>query len=166
MSTAQETVSVDALRNIGLFGALPDTALEFLFSRAEVVTTSPGTEIFREGEVGDRFYIVIDGELDVIKRGRSNSDTRVALLGPGDWFGEMSVVDVQPRSASVRAVSASQLLAITASNLDALYREDLKSYCLIVLNIARGLSRRLRVADGLLADMVASVVSRTRPPAG
>lgn len=166
MSTAQEMISVEALRNIGLFGALPDSALEFLRARAEVVATAPGTEIFREGEVGDRFYIVVDGELDVIKRGRSSADTRVAVLGPGDWFGEMSVVDVQPRSASVRAVSAARLLAVSASNLDALYREDLKSYCLIVLNIARGLSRRLRVADGLLADMVASVVGRTRPPAG
>ena len=82
----------------------------------------------------------------------------LALLGPGDWFGEMSIVDVQPRSATVRALAPGRLLRITAADLDALYRHDVKSYALIVLNIARELSRRLRVADGILADLIANVM--------
>ncbi len=74
------------------------------------------------------------------------------MLGPGDWFGEMSIVDIQPRSATVRTLAPSRLLRISAADLDALYRYDLRSYSLIVLNLARELSRRLRVADGILAE--------------
>ena len=70
----------------------------------------------------------------------------------------MSIVDIQPRSATVRALAPSRLLRISAADLDALYRFDLRSYSLIVLNLARELSRRLRVADGILADLISNVL--------
>jgi CRP-like cAMP-binding protein len=69
----------------------------------------------------------------------------------------MSIVDVQPRSASIRALAPSSLLRLTTYDLDQLYRQDLKAYAIIVLNLARELSRRLRVADGVLADLIANV---------
>jgi CRP-like cAMP-binding protein len=82
----------------------------------------------------------------------------------------MSIVDIQPRSATVRMLAPGRLVCITAADFDALYRSDLKSYSLIVLNMARELSRRLRVADGILADLIANVldtyVSRQRPGGG
>jgi CRP-like cAMP-binding protein len=105
----------------------------------------------------------------VQKQSQAGVEARVAMLGPGDWFGEMSILDVQPRSASVRTLAPARLLRIRATDLDALYRHDLKAYAIIVLNIARELSRRLRVADGLLADFVANLmgnyIGRQRPPA-
>ncbi len=114
-------------------------------------------------------FVVINGEMEVLKRSQSGIDARVALLGPGDWFGEMSILDVQPRSATVRVLAPARLLRISAIDLDALYRHDTKAYAIIVLNIARELSRRLRVADGLLADFVINVIGnymeRRRPPA-
>ena len=70
----------------------------------------------------------------------------------------MSMLDMQERSATVRAVAPSRLLTITSEDLDALYRFDLKSYALIVLNVARDLSRRLRVTDGLLAEFAGNVL--------
>jgi CRP/FNR family cyclic AMP-dependent transcriptional regulator len=103
-------------------------------------------------------YVVLRGEIEVLKRSKSGIEARVALLGPGDWFGEMSIVDVQPRSATVRALAAGRLLRVTSSDLDALYRYDVKSYSLIVLNLARELSRRLRVADSILADFIVNVL--------
>ena len=113
-------------------------------------------------------YVVVAGEMEVQKRSQGGVDARVAVLGPGDWFGEMSILDVQPRSATVRTLAPSRLLRISAADLDALYRHDVKAYAIIVLNIARELSRRLRVADGLLADFVVNVmgyITRARPPA-
>jgi CRP/FNR family transcriptional regulator, cyclic AMP receptor protein len=65
---------------------------------------------------------------------------------------------MQPRSATVRALAPSRLIRITNEDLDALYRFDLKSYALVVLNVARDLSRRLRVTDGIVADFAASVL--------
>jgi CRP-like cAMP-binding protein len=70
----------------------------------------------------------------------------------------MSILDVQPRSASVRSLAVSRLLVITTADLEALYRRDVKSYSLFVLNVARELSRRLRVTDGILAELAASMV--------
>ena len=50
-------------------------------------------------------FVVLSGEVEVLHKGGSDHDVRVALLGPGDWVGEMAVLDVQPRSASVRALA-------------------------------------------------------------
>lgn len=147
----------DQLREIGLFGGLSDEAIDALIAELETEMVEPGTMVLREGETAREMYVVLGGELEVLKRGARGNEARVAMLGPGDWVGEMSIIDVMPRSASVRALAPSLLLKITAENLDRLYRRDVKSYALLVLNIARELSRRLRVADGILAGVIASV---------
>jgi len=146
------------LRNIGLFGALPDDALAHLASTLQPITPSAGDVVFREGEEARDMFVVLSGEMEILKRSKRGVDARVALLGPGDWFGEMSILDVQPRSATVRTLAPSRLLRITSADLGGLYRYDVKAYSLIVLNLARELSRRLRVADGILADFVANVM--------
>lgn len=169
------TVTAAELRAIGLFGALPAEVLETLASTLEIQTPSAGDVLFREGDPGRDLFVVLSGEMEVLKASKHGRDARVALLGDGDWVGEMSILDVQPRSATVRAVSPSRILRMQASDLDALYRQDVKAYSLIVLNIARELSRRLRVADGILAEFVAHVddlvtrplsdrMRRSRPP--
>jgi CRP-like cAMP-binding protein len=147
----------ESLREIGLFGALSDDVLDYLATSLPVEVIAPGDAVFREGEQAREMFVVLGGECAVLKRGKRGGEARVALLGPGDWFGEMSILDVQPRSASVVAVAPTRLLRITSEALDGLYRKDLKSYSLIVLNIARELSRRLRVADGIIADFMANV---------
>src|SRR5262249_57729743 len=121
------------------------------------VELEPGAVVFREGEPGREMYVLLEGELEVLTHSKRKVETRVAVLGPGDWFGEMSILDVQPRSATVRVISPARLLRLTAHDLDLMYRRDLKSYSLFVLNVAREMSRRLRVADGLLAELVANV---------
>ncbi len=146
------------MRSIGLFGALSDDVLAHLAATLSPATPSAGEVIFREGEEARDMFVLISGEMEVLKRSKRGIDARVALLGPGDWFGEMSILDVQPRSATIRTLAPSRLLRITSADLDALYRFDVKAYALIVLNLARELSRRLRVADGILADFVANVV--------
>jgi CRP/FNR family transcriptional regulator, cyclic AMP receptor protein len=148
----------DTLREIGLFGALSDETLSYLVQTLPIVMFEAGDHVFREGDQAREMFVVLGGEVEVLKRAKRGSEARVAMLGPGDWFGEMSILDVMPRSATVVAVAPSRLLRITSESLDALYRRDLKSYSLIVLNIARELSRRLRVADGIIADFVANVL--------
>jgi CRP/FNR family transcriptional regulator, cyclic AMP receptor protein len=143
----------ESLREIGLFGALSDETLHHLAGALPVELVSPGEAVFREGDIAREMFVVLGGECEVLKRGKHGAEARVALLGPGDWFGEMSILDVQPRSATVIAVAPARLIKITSEALDNLYRRDLKSYSLITLNIARELSRRLRVADGIIADM-------------
>ena len=167
MTGLSDKVLPSELRAIGLFGALSDEVLAHLAANLRVATPDAGTMVFREGDSARDMYVLINGEMEVLKRSHEGIDARVALLGPGDWFGEMSILDVQPRSATVRALAPSRLLLLTSADLDALYRYDLKSYAIIVLNLARELSRRLRVADGILADFIANVVDtyivRRRP---
>ncbi|WP_437966943.1 cyclic nucleotide-binding domain-containing protein [Sorangium sp. So ce260] len=152
------------LREIGLFGGLGDHVLQGLADTLELVQLQPGAVAFREGDSGREMFVLLAGEMEVLKRSKRDVEARVAVLGPSDWFGEMSILDVMPRSATVRAISPSRLMRITAHDLDALYRRDLKSYTLLVLNIAREMSRRLRVADSLLAELVANMLDEyTRP---
>lgn len=152
------------LRDIGLFGGLGEDVLKGLADSLELMELEPGALAFREGESGREMFVVLDGEMEVLKHSKRNFEARVAILGPNDWFGEMSILDVMPRSATVRSIAPSRLLRLTAHDLDQLYRKDLKAYSLLVLNIAREMSRRLRVADGLLAEFVANMLDEyTRP---
>lgn len=155
------------LREVGLFGGLDDETLSVLCRELPVDRIAVGTRVVSEGDPAREMFVVLDGELEVLKRTRTGSEIRVAMLGPGGWFGEMSILDVQPRSASVRALAPSRVMRLSAENVDRLlYRRDLKAYALFVMNIARELSRRLRVADGILAQFVGTMadeyVSKTK----
>jgi CRP-like cAMP-binding protein len=167
-SDSTHAVGPAELRNIGLFGALSDDVLEYLSTLLTVESPPAGATLFREGEDANAMFVVISGEVEVLKKSKRAVEARVAVLGPGDWFGEMSIVDIQPRSATVRALAPSRLLRVSSADLDALYRHDLRSYAIIILNLARELSRRLRVADGILADLISNVMDQylTRPAAG
>ena len=146
-------IATSMLREIGLFGGLDETTLDILAKSLPVEQISVGQRVVSEGDAAREMFVVVSGELEVLTRTATGSEVRVAMLGPGDWFGEMAIVDVQPRSASVRCLAPSMLLRITAEHVDRLlYRRDLKAYALLVMNVARELSRRLRVADGILAQ--------------
>ncbi len=167
-SDAHSPIGPAELREIGLFGALSDDVLEYLATLLTVEAPPAGATLFREGEDANAMFVVISGEVEVLKKSKRAVEARVAVLGPGDWFGEMSIVDIQPRSATVRALAPSRLLRVSSADLDALYRHDLRSYAIIILNLARELSRRLRVADGILADLISNVMDQylSRPAAG
>jgi CRP-like cAMP-binding protein len=153
------------LREIGLFGGLDDETLKVLATDIPIERVMVGTRVVNEGDPAREMFVVLDGELEVLKKSKTgSSEVRVAMLGPSSWFGEMSILDVQPRSASVRALAPSRVMRVSADNVDRLlYRRDLKAYSLFVMNIARELSRRLRVADGILAQLVGTVAEEYVP---
>lgn len=151
-------ITPTSLRDIALFGALSDDVLDHLSHALKTVRFAPGDTVFREGDPAKELFVVLDGEFEVFKKSRRGRDMRVAILGPNDCFGEMSLIDMQNRSATVRAVAPGRALRMSTEDMDRLYRLDLKAYTLIVLNIARDLSRRLRVTDSILADFTASVL--------
>ena len=155
------TITAASLREIGLFGGLEEATLERLAEALPLRRADVGARVVEEGDGAREMFVVVRGELEVLKRSPGGAEVRVAMLGPGDWFGEMSIVDVQPRSASVRALAPSELLILSAEHVDQLlYRQDLKAYSLLVMNIARELSRRLRVADGILSQVVGNLADQ------
>ena len=98
---------LELVRSLDLFAPLPAHTLEELAGRFVPVSVSPGEVMIKEGDVGDRFYVVEDGEVAVSMNGRP-----VATLGPGKYFGEIALLRDVPRMASVTAVSPTTLLAL------------------------------------------------------
>lgn len=152
-----EVPVAEELAEIGIFGGLDDSTLENFVRKLPLLRLGPGEVVFREGDQGRELFVLLTGEMEVVKQSKTQRETRVALMGPGDWFGDMSILDIMPRSATVRALAPARLLRLSAQDLDTLYRKDVKAYAIIVLNIAREMSRRLRVADGILADIMANM---------
>ena len=106
-ASAPSAEGVRALRRVPIFALLPVPEIERLAKALVTVRVDSGAEVFGEGENGDRFYLIHDGTAEVEAGGR-----RVRTLGPGDSFGEIALVRDVPRTATVRALTALDLLAL------------------------------------------------------
>jgi cAMP-binding proteins - catabolite gene activator and regulatory subunit of cAMP-dependent protein kinases len=91
-------------------------------------------------------FVLEQGRVVILKRWKEK-EYLLRYFGKGDCFGEMALIDMGPRSASVLAVEDCQAIEISAESLYELYKKDLEQFTLIQMNIARELSRRLRAAD-------------------
>jgi MFS family permease len=98
---------VSLLQSLDLFAPLTSHTLEGIATRLTRVAATPGVVLMREGDPGDRFYIVADGELELSREGRA-----MATLGPGSYFGEIALLTDHPRTATVTASTPSTLLAL------------------------------------------------------
>lgn len=142
------------LGDIPIFGGLQPAVLDRIAASMRTVTYREPRVVVAEGDLAREMFVVRSGRLEVTKRGRGGDEVRLATLREGDCMGEMALLDIQPRSASVRTTGATTLLVLGAEDLADLFRADPESYTLLVLNISREISRRLRRADELLADMM------------
>lgn len=147
-----------AMAHLPLFKGIGSECLSRLCEELPTQVTDTGDTVVCEGEMSTALFVVVGGELEVVKATESGSTARVAMFGPGDWFGEMSVIDVAPRSATVRALAPTTLIVIEADTLRTKLKEaDSVAYGQFMENVALGLARRLRVADGIVAHLMATV---------
>ena len=135
------------------FGGLSDASLNLLVSMLVERHFEAGATVVAEGEPGRSMFIVHSGELVVSKLGHSGPAIRVAGLGPGDFFGEMTLIEMQNRSATIVAMSPAVLYELTARNLYTYYKADIHAYVMVMQNINRELCRRLRRADNRIAEL-------------
>ena len=147
----------DILEKLPIFAALPPQAVRRIAELARRVDLAGPTVVFEEGKPATEMMVVLEGELEVLKRSKRGTEARIALLRPGDVAGEMALIDIQPRSAAVRSLGPASLVVLTNADLATIYREDAAAYTILVLNIAREISRRLRRVDRLLADLLTGV---------
>lgn len=132
------------LKSLPLFGGLSVEDLDSFTRTAQRRPIAAGDCIYREGEHAEDLFLVEEGELEVLK---GEACVQLTTLLRGDYFGEMSFIDMQPRSATVQVTRPGVLWRWPYVQLHALYRSHPKAYTLLVMNIARQLSRRLRRAD-------------------
>ncbi|MGC2781454.1 MAG: Crp/Fnr family transcriptional regulator [Bradyrhizobium sp.] len=135
------------LRATPFFGGLPDASLDSLASMLVERRFEVGAPVFAEGEPGRSMFIVRSGTLAVSERVESGRILRMAGLAPGDFFGEMTLLEMQNRSATVVAETPTVLYELTAQMLYAFYKADIQAYVIVMQNINRELCRRLRRAD-------------------
>ena len=150
--TAGGSVSGEFLARIPIFGGLPPEALDRIIEAGSVIELAPDTQLIAEGELAKCMFVVWEGELEIRKRG-TGGDIRLAVLRPGDCVGEMSLIDIQPRSATVRTLNPAVVFRLDHAEIAKLYRSHSDVYLMLVMNIAREISRRLRRADQVLANM-------------
>lgn len=146
---------VEILQNMPLFGGIRDDTLRFILGVAPPVLVRAGEFFFREGEWGDSLFVLEDGCAEVVKGG-PGGERVLHQVRPGDCFGEMSVIDLSPRSASVRAVEDCRAIQISTECLHAVYQRDVEQFALIEMNMGREVSRRLRESDAALAAVRSS----------
>jgi CRP/FNR family cyclic AMP-dependent transcriptional regulator len=153
MDPALRPQAKEFLHNIAVFGGLPDPTMDRLLEMMQMRGHRAGENVCTEGELGRELFVLRVGNVEVRKRSKDNArQTILAQLKGGDCFGEMSLIDVQPRSATVFALEPTELYVLNNMDLYKLYEEDLAGYTFLVQNICRELSRRLRRADGIIAD--------------
>jgi len=143
-------IDAASLQKYSLFGGMIPEQVERIRPLLVQSSFSKGQAVLREGDPNDSIYFILDGRVEVVKGPRLLSE-----LGEGDTFGEMELLDVQPSAATVRALGPLSVAAISNRAVRQIYCMDPKIFALLVMNLARDLSRKLRRMDEIAADLSA-----------
>jgi CRP/FNR family cyclic AMP-dependent transcriptional regulator len=135
-----------ALQKMPIFGGIQAEILEFIVQWSEQVLVAAGEYFFHENDKAESMFVLETGEIEVLKlwNGRQH---RLGRLRQGDCFGEMALMDLFPRSASVRATMACAAIEISTASFFQIYERNTPQFALIQMNLGREVSRRLRRAD-------------------
>ena len=144
----------DVLATVPLFAALDEATGELLASALTTRAVVRGHVVFSEGDTGDRLFIVMDGKVKISRAALDGRENLLTVLGPGEMFGELSLFDPGPRTATATAV--------TESTLASLDHDDLRPLLLnepgVAVQLLRALAQRLRRTNEAMADLVFSDV--------
>jgi CRP/FNR family cyclic AMP-dependent transcriptional regulator len=140
----------DLLRGAPLFAGLDDAAYAALAGRITRVTVARGDDLFREGDPGHALYVVLDGKVKICRAAPDGRENVVAILGPGDLLGELSIFDAQPRGATATAVVDSALATLAEAD----FHGWLAEYPHVSYGLLRALAVRLRQTNEQMADLV------------
>jgi len=148
-----------------LFAGLTGKDLENLSLLFRVENYSKGDRIINEGERGGCLYLIYRGAVDILKQVGSRSkkvEEKIACLAAGDTFGEMELIDQEPRSATVVAHAGTIVLVLDNVDLYQLNHRDTRVMATLLLNLAKALSKRLRTTDQSLAVSLFSIRQQSR----
>jgi CRP/FNR family cyclic AMP-dependent transcriptional regulator len=142
-------VSTTVLKAVPLFSSFPDEQLRMLASVVTRRSVPRSTTIMASGDATDSLYIVLSGRLKVMMSDAEGKEVILSILGPGEFFGEMGLIDDAPRSASVVAIEPCELLCIAKRDFKKCLAENVE----MAMAVMRGLVRRLREADRKIGSL-------------
>jgi CRP/FNR family cyclic AMP-dependent transcriptional regulator len=143
--------------NTPVFAGLEEPALSRVASIIRQASFPKGSIIFSVGDTGHEMYVIRSGDIEATKISRGGRPVVISRLGVGDVFGDMTLIDMQPRATTTRATADTELYVLGNKEFYDLYRGDIRTYLIIGQNITRELARRLRRAHTVLCDLVDEV---------
>ena len=152
-------VEIEDLQSHALFGGITDENMKAIRKMLKQEHFSEGELIAEEGRQGDRLYFICEGSVEILKNVPGQGETeqvRLAVRRKWDTICEMEIIDIQPRSASVRALEEVSALSLSHGDLYEIYKSNRDTFILLVLNIAREISRKLRGMDALVSSALFS----------
>ncbi|MFN9717567.1 MAG: cyclic nucleotide-binding domain-containing protein, partial [Planctomycetota bacterium] len=123
LSDGLAVLEPEALRSVPLFSGLPSTITSRMAIRFRTEQVSMGNTLVVEGEDGNKFFIIAQGQVEVLSKGIHGSDLRIALLSEGEFFGETDVVSDKPSDVTIRTLTPCTLLTLSRRDLDAVLAE-------------------------------------------
>ena len=144
-----QPVRLELLQRMPIFGAIRDDALLFLLAQAREVSVAAGAYFFRENDPAQSMFVLESGHVVVFKPWQGR-DFVLQRFDAGDCFGEMALMDLCPRSASVRAETDCVAIELGTGDLLRLFERDAEQFALIQMNMGREVCRRLRATDEML----------------
>ncbi len=154
MSTTGNRALRTFFRKQDVFSGLEGRSLDSVMRVLKREVLPRGATVFNEGELGRTMFVLESGEVEVRRTNSSGEQTAIVRLGPGECFGEMALVEMEPRSATVVVTQKATVWSLTNLDLWKLFQEDHYAYVIVLQNICRLLSRRLRKADSRISDFV------------
>src|SRR6195256_4625636 len=143
------TVSTAVLKAVPLFSSFPEEQLRMLTSVVARKSIPRSTTVMAGGDATDSLYIVLSGRLKVMMSDAEGKEVILTILGPGEFFGEMGLIDDSPRSASVVAMESCELLSVAKRDFKKCLAENFE----MAMAVMRGLVRRLREADRKIGSL-------------
>ena len=140
----------DPLARAGIFQGVDPSAVQDLRSALEPVSFPRAHVIFAEGELGDRLYIILSGKVKIGRRSPDGRENLLAVFGPSDMFGELSIFDPGPRTSTATTVTEVQAVTMDRPAL----REWITKRPEIAEQLLRVIARRLRRTNNMLADLI------------
>src|SRR3954462_5308574 len=137
-----------------LFAGLDAMTADVLASAMTTRTIDRGHVVFNEGDTGDRLFIVLDGKVKISRSATDGRENLLAVLGPSEMFGELSLFDPGPRTATATAITDSTLASLDHDDL----RPLLLAQPAVGMHLLRALAQRLRRTNEAMADLVFSDV--------
>lgn len=151
------------LCRVGLCRDLAQDELDTLCEAGRLREAEPQQELVVEGETSDTLYILLDGEVAVVKRDAQGEEAELAVLGRGAILGEVALLHSVPRTATVRATGPVRSFALDRQSFDRLLSENEPAALKLGLAIARSLALRLNHANERLMDLLHRPTGRDLP---